>query len=352
MKNTYMNNVSERIKKIEIRFKRLKNFVSREKWDNVDKMLFSFEQLPIRGKEYWFLLFTSNEPENGKQFMVTLGNQRVKKYIVDGCEILNGFSDDRHIGPFSFWFYDKNFYRSRTVPSLITMDNKEMSANFGKTEFSIKGEYPRYEIKLKENGRKICDLITKKGSDHKKYDVSEFFKGGIGFGNVNLLLDSEGKLNGSSFGGQGYLQKVVITAPLPSVPWYWGRVCFSDKSVLTFLQPHISLSRLSKNFATSAYFYNSNKKKEYFFEKVNVRKFGKINKQFLVHGKGKDIEFTLLTDNYAKKEFKINSIGKLNYEQNLVRVNSFSMESGKKMILKKDTGDGIGIIEDAYGYII
>ena len=352
MKNIYINNVSERIKRIEIRFKRLKNLVSREKWDDVDKMLFSFEHLPIRGKEYWFLLFTSNESKKGKQFMVTLGNQNVKKYTVDGCEILNGFSDDRHIGPFSFWFYDKKFYRSRTVSSLIIMNNKGMSVNFGKTEFSIKGNYPSYEIKLKENGKEVCNLKTKKGSNYMKYEVSEFFKGGMGFGNVNLLLDSEGKLNGSPFRGQCYLQKVVITAPLPSVPWYWGRICFSDKSVLTFLQPHISLSKLSKNFATSAYFYDSNKKKKYFFEKVKVRKFGKINKQFLIHGKGKDIEFTLLTDNYAKKEFKINSIGKLNYEQNLVRVNSFSMESGKKMISKKDTGDGIGIIEDAYGYII
>lgn len=352
MKNIYMNNVSERIKRIETRFKRLRNLVSREKWDDVDKMVFSFEQLPIRGKEYWFLLFTSNEPEKGKQFMVTMGNQKVKKYTVDGCEILNGISDDRHIGPFSFWFYDKEFYRSQTISSLISTNSGGMSANSGKTEFSIKGSYPVYDIKLKENGKDICNLKTRKGSDYTEYEVSEFFKGGIGFGNVNLLLDSEGKLNGSSFRGQGYLQKVVITAPLPSVPWYWGRMCFSDKSVLTFLQPHISLSRLSKDFATSAYFYDSSKKKKYFFERVKVRKFGKINKQFLVHGKGRDIEFTLLTDNYAKKEFKINAIGKLSYEQNLVRLNSFSLESRKEIISKKGTGDGIGIIEDAYGYII
>ena len=348
-----LNNLSERKKGIERRFKRLKNLVSREKWDDVDRMFFSFEQLPPHGKEYWFLLFTSNKPETGRQFMTTIGNQNVKNYVVDSCRISKRLEDDGvHNGPFSFWLYDRKIHKSKTLASRIEMVNGKMRVHSGKTEFLMEGNYPRYKLKLKENGRDMCSIRTKSGSDYTDYEVREFFKGAMGFGYVNILLDFNGYLNKSYFKGQCYLQKVVVTAPLPSVPWNWGRITFSNKSVLDFLQPHISLYKLSKGFATFGRFYDSRYKKLYTFKKIKVRKFGKRNRQFLVHGRSKGREFTMLAESYAQKAFKLSSIGKLKYEQNLVKAKSFSLESGNKLITMKDTGEGIGILEDAYGYIL
>ena len=59
-----------------------------------------------------------------------------------------------------------------------------------------------------------------------------------------------------------------------------------------------------------------------------------------------------LLERYAKKRFVLESVGRLNYEQNLVRVVDFSLETKDGTITKKDAGEAIGIFEDTYGYII
>jgi len=353
MKNIAKKSISKNIKKIEKKFEILKGYLSRENWSNADEMFFSFEQLPPHGKEYWFMIFTSNEPAKGKQLMITLGSQNSKKYTVDDCEINKRINDDGiRNGPFSFWFYDKKIYKSKTMSSIISMKDNMMCVDSDKANFIIRGKYPNYTIKLKKDCKIIGDIRTKKGSDHKGYELNEYFKGAIGVGYLNLLLDFNGLLNGSKFNGQCYVQKVVITAFLPSVPWYWGRVCFADKSVLSFLYPHISISKLSKEFSTSGYFWDAKEGKAYMFERIDVRKFGGNNRQFFVSGKTDECEFTLLAKSYAQKKFSISSIGNLKYEQNLIKSLNFSFETGEKFKTEKNTGKGIGILEDAYGYAI
>ncbi len=344
-----INNFSARISDIEKRFRKLEKMVSRKKINDVDRFFFSFEQLPPRGKEYWFFILTSNRPEKGMQFMATFGNQNVKSYSVDNCRILNGVERDIRIGPFSYWYYDRGIRRSKTMKSLIGIENEKVGVSTVRNEFSFEGKYPHYRLRLTKGGKEICNLKTVRGSDFKGFEVNEFFRGGIGVGYENILVDFSGRINKSNFQGQGYVQKVVITAPLPSVPWYWGRICFSNKSVLNFLQPHISLSKISGRFATSGYFHDGISGRTHFFKKIKVSKYGSKNRQFLVHGASKDSEFTLLAESYAQKTF---SLGKLKYEQNLVRTRSFSMEKGGKLVTEKDTGKGIGILEDAYGYVI
>lgn len=347
-----MKNFSGRIVEIERRFRKLKKIISRKKIRDVDRFFFSFEHLPPRGKEYWFLILTSNKPKSGMQLMVTFGNQNAKKYCVDGCTVLNGIDGERRFGPFSYWYYNGDIHRSKTMKSLIGIGKDRIDVSAAKNNFSFEGKYPHYKLHLMENGREICSLRTKKGKDYRGYEVNEFFRGGIGAGFENILVGFKGRINRSDFEGQGYIQKVVITAPLPSVPWYWGRICFSNSSILTFIQPHISLSKISGRFATNGYFHDAIENKTHFFKNIKVSKYGSKNRQFLVSGKSKDSEFTLLAESYAQKNFSLNSIGNLKYEQNLVRTRSFSMEIKGKIVTERDTGDGIGILEDAYGYII
>ncbi len=345
-----VENIQNKLNSIEKKFKNLKKVLSRDKWTDLDRMFFSFESLPIRGKEYWFMLFTSNDTENKKQFMVTFGDQNIKNYVVDDCKISDNYSDkNKRFGPFSYWFFNNSFFRSKTRPSVISMESGNISLDSVSANLEFSGSYPNYNLVLKDGKKSVCDIRTSRGSDHREYDLMEFFKGKMGFGHLNLLLDFEGKLDGSKFNGQCYLQKVVINALLPNVPWYWGRLYFSDKSVLSYLQPHIKISKISKKFGTSAYYHDSKSGKNYYFDDVKVRKFGNRNKQFLVHGSDKRKEFTLLTENYAQKNFKLNFIGELSYEQNLVKVKSFSLESGDELIKKED---GLGIAEDATGYVI
>ena len=344
--NNNPNGLRERLKN---RFRKMEYMISHDKMGDINKFFFTFEKLPRRGKQYWFFIFTSNNPKPKKQLMVTVGNQNVKKYTVDGCEVLKKNGKD----PFSYWYYDEGkITRSPTMPSNITMENGMMKMDSGETVFSIKGDYPNHRILLEKEGKTICDIRTSKGKDRRDYDLLDFFKGGVGFGNINILESFEGKLNSKKFSGQCYLQKVVITAPLPNVPWYWGRMVFPDNSILGFLCPHVKLSKLGKSLATSAYFYDSKKGKEYNFNKVKVHKLGKNKRQFFVEAKNKDSQMNFLADSYALKTFKISSIGKLTYEQNLVDVKSFTLEKNGKILTEKDKGNAIGIFEDGYGYVI
>ena len=317
------------------------------------RRIFSFHKLSVHGKEYWFLLFTSDDTKKARQLMITFGDQNVKSYAVDSCRISENYSfKGKHVGPSSYWFYDKKIHRSKTMPSSIDVKESSIFVASPKSEILLTGEYPKYNLVLKKEGKKICDLKTRKGSDYAEYEIIDYFKSGLGAGYVNLLLDFEGKLNGSRFSGHGYIQKVVSTAPLPGIPWYWGRIYFSKNYILDFLQPHVSVSKLDKEFTVYAYFYDSKKNKKYFFEDIKVRKFGKRNKYFLILGKSKGKEFTVILKSYAQKNFRLDSIGTMDYEQNLVKVAFFSLESGNKLITMKDTGEGIGILEDAYGYIL
>ncbi len=321
--------------------------------NDVHKTIFSFEKLPRHGKEYWFFLFTSNNPKNGRQFMLTFGDQNISSYIVDDCKIKEKYSfKGGHKGPSSYLFYDRKMHRFPTLLSSIDIKRDRLEVKSGKREILFEGKYPNYVLKIKENGKVVCNLKTKKGSDYTEHEVIDYFSGDIGAGYINLLLDFRGKLNGSAFSGHGYVQKVISTAPIPGIPWYWCRIYFPGKYILDFLQPHVSVLNLSKEFTVYGYFYDIRKKRKYSFENIKVSKYGKKNRQFLVHGKSRESEFTIMLDRYAKKRFSLNSVGKLTYEQNLVTVSSFSFETKDTLITKKDTGEGIGIMEDAYGYIL
>jgi len=174
----------------------------------------------------------------------------------------------------------------------------------------------------------------------------------LGFGNVNLYLDFAGKLKGSTFKGRCYVQKVVITAPLPNVPWNWGRIYFQNGSLFEFLHPYVSLSKFKRKFATSAYFYDAKNKESHIFSKVNVMKFGSKKPHFLVRVESENKEMIFMLKPYATKKFEIDSIGKLSYDEHLVNVSSFSFEDSKKPVELKDFGDGVGLLEDGHGLVI
>lgn len=319
----------------------------------VQKKVFSFEKLPRFGKEYWFFLLISNKPEKGRQFMSTFGDQNAKDYKVDRCRIKRKYEfKGDHEGPSSYWFYDNKIKISSTLMSSIKINDREIRVRAGKREILLEGEYPSYRLTVRSNGRIVCDVKTSRGSDYTEYEVIEHSTSGMKAGYINMFLNFRGKLNGSPFRGYGYIQKVFSTAPVPGIPWYWSRIYFPNRYIIDFIQPYLSVLKRNKEFTLYAYLYDIRKKKKYSFEKVKVSKYGKNNRKFLVNARDKNSELTMLLDVYARKKFLLSSIGTMNYEQNLVRVKDISFETGNKIVTKKETGEGTGIFEDSYGYIL
>ena len=344
---------SRGINDIEKRFKKIKLLFIRKEWTDVDEMFFSFEPLPIRGKEYWFLLFTSPESKNGMQFMVTFGRYNMKKISINGKTISKKqFDDNSWRCALSAWYYNGKLNKIPTFASKVKIENNEIHATGKKFDFAFSGKYPEYKLNFSESGKEICNLKFSEAKNDRKYLVSEYFRGGLGFGNINLYLDFEGKLDGSDFKGRCYVQKVVITAPIPNVPWNWGRICFKDGSLFEFLQPYVALTKFKRKFSESARFYDAKTDKVHTFDKVDVLKFGRRKTQFLVHAKSETEEVTMMTRTCGLKKFKIGSIGALAYDEHLVNVSSFSFECMKKHISLDDLGNGVGLLEDGHGYVV
>ena len=68
--------------------------------------------------------------------MITMGDQRVGKYVIDGCNLED--KGPGH-GPFSYWYYNKDFFRSRTSPAVIKMENNSsMNVESDKTKLLFK----------------------------------------------------------------------------------------------------------------------------------------------------------------------------------------------------------------------
>ena len=349
MKEKVMNGING----IEGRFKKFKTVFTREKWDDVDDMFFSFEPLPKRGKEYWFLFLTSTESRKGAQLLVMLGDQNVGEFRVDGEKITRKVhGESRLAGVHTAWYYRKRAVYLPTSPAVIEMGSGKVRSEGGGIELTFSGKYPRYRLRLADDGKEVCSVGIRGPRSGKLYDMFEYFRGGLGFGNVNLYLDFEGKLKGTEFRGRCYLQKVAITAPLPSVPWHWGRIYFHNGSVFQFMHPYFSLSRLRRKFATSAYFYDADRKERHDFRKVDVLQFGSKEPHFLVHVESAYEEMTIMLKPYATKRFTIDSIGRMSYDEHLVQVTSMSAERSGNPMTFAGLGNGVGLVEDGRGLVI
>ncbi|PKP60381.1 hypothetical protein CVT91_05245 [Candidatus Atribacteria bacterium HGW-Atribacteria-1] len=201
----------------------------------------------------------------------------------------------------------------------------------------------------KKRNKEIANFkITESTAHSKSFEFSSYFKLFAGFALINLYFDFTGTLNGENFMGKCYVQKVVVIGPF--VPWYWGRIVFSNGSVLTYFEPRIEILMFEHKIRSILEFYAHSKAQTYIFKNLNIKKFGKKNQRWLItanEGKGK---ISISLKSYASHKFIFEKIGLFTYIEYLCEVTNISVEGFD--IDTKNLGSGFGLIEDARGYIL
>lgn len=358
-RNDYIKNLPEiekkafiesiqKIKESEDKIERL--LLKKEIKRGIDDFLFSFEELPLFGKEYWFMKFTADDGSR-RQFFLTFGRSagdiEVNGKYVENSRII----DNKTEGYCVSWAYDE-MQRGITddlgvievKDERVTCISKDMRAEFY-------GSFPKYVLDISNNGEIICSLDIKEPADNNyNSEVSEQFRGLFGYRLANLYFDFKGILFEKEFSGKCYAQKVIVVGPF--IPWKWSRIVFRNGSILTYYIPNIEIGGVEYNIYNSMDFYDAETRKMYRFKKAKVNEYPseKGDKRWVITAE--EGRVFMVTKSYCKESFSFTNNFNFRYIENLVDVVDFQAETEDRVITLQETGSGLGMVEDTSGFVI
>ncbi|MEK6843599.1 MAG: hypothetical protein AABY04_03860 [Candidatus Micrarchaeota archaeon] len=335
------NEINRRIRQLENRFSSLTKFFKFQKYSAADDFLFKYEKLPPFGKEYWFLYFV--EPKTKHQLIVTFG--RYSSHININKLELTGSSEETNISECAAvaWMFDKKrkiLLNSKQKVEVVygEKDSKKKIEFEGKgNKFNFSGKYPNYNLSLNTKmGNTHLELYrSKKG---KPFEIQHLFAGNLGFGLVNLYFDFKGTLLGKKIEGKCYVQKVIVTSPF--IPWNWGRFYFQDGSIFEFFTPYIPFLPTKVKFASLVHYYDAKKNKTYKLKGLKIEKAAGLSRWHIF---GDD--YSLYARPYSEFLFKFEGLGFFKYYEYFTEAVDF-------YVMGKQLENGVGIIEDAYGFLV
>ncbi|MCK5590332.1 MAG: hypothetical protein KAI72_00100 [Candidatus Pacebacteria bacterium] len=337
----------QKIKRISLKYNSLiKLKKQKNSTPEIDPMFFSFEDLPPTGKEYWFMKFASTKPKDKRQLLVMFGDG-FGPMKINKKEIKRKKEEGKRNGYVTAWSYNKKKDLILDGESSISIEANNISASDKQDKVNFSGNFPNYSLSLFKENKKIIDLkITKSENNSNSFEFGSHFKSFAGFALINLYFDFTGELNGEEFSGKCYVQKVIVIGPF--VPWYWGRIVFSNGSILTYYEPRIEISKFNHKLHSSLRFYDNIKDKEYTFKDLTINKFGKINPRWIITANKGKIFVSLKS--YSSYKFTFEKIGKLTYVEYLSEVTDIFMENCDVDTSKLDSG--FGLVEDTNGYVL
>ncbi len=338
--------LKEKIKQINSKYKSLTELKKmKNSTHEIDHMFFCFEDLPPTGKEYWFMKFVSTEPKDKRQLLVMFGDSsetikiNQKKVRCRKYKERNGYM--------TVWCYDDKKELILDGESSISMNPDNIIASDGQGKICYKGKFPNYSLNISKKNKEIANLkITKPEYNSESFEFGSHFKSFVGFASINLYFDFTGMLNGKKFTGKCYVQKVVVVGPF--IPWYWGRIVFSNGSILTYFEPRIELSKFNHKLHSSLQFYDNTKDKKYIFKDLTIKKFGKNNPRWVITANKGKVFISLKS--YSSHKFTFEKIGSFTYIEYLSEVTDISIDDCE--IDTSELGSGFGLIEDAKGYVL
>ncbi|KKG15223.1 hypothetical protein EO98_15520 [Methanosarcina sp. 2.H.T.1A.6] len=344
-KKAFIASIQE-IKESKDKIERL--LVKKELKRGIDDLLFSFEDLPLFGKEYWFMKFTADDGSR-RQFFLTFGRS-AGDTEVNGRYVVNSrIKNDKTDGYCVSWAYDevkKNLTDDLGVIEVkdkrVTCSSKEMKADFY-------GSFPKYMLDISSNGQTVCCLDIREPEDNNyNSEVSEYFKGLFGYRLANLYFDFEGVLFEKDFSGKCYAQKVIVVGPF--IPWKWSRIVFMNGSILTYYIPNIEIGGLEYDIHNSMEFYDAETRKMHLFKKAKVYEYPSENgnKRWVITAE--EGKVFMVMKSYCKESFSFMNNFNFSYIENLVDVVDFQIETEDKVITLKETGSGLGMVEDTSGF--
>ena len=347
LSNIERKKLEKKIKRIDLKYDSL---VALKKTKNsmheIDPMFFCFEDLPPTGKEYWFMKFVSTEPKDKRQLLVMFGDSsgHIK---INKKKIISKGDERKRNGYMTAWSYDNKKNLILDGESLISIEANNIVASDKQDKINYSGKFPNYSLNLFKEDKEIVDFkITKPKNNSNSFEFGSHFKSFAGFALINLYFDFSGKLNGEEFSGKCYVQKVIVIGPF--IPWYWGRIVFSNGSILTYFEPRLEISMLNHKISSELKFYDNTKDKTYIFRGLSVSKFGKTDPRWIITAnKGK--AFVSLKS-YSSHKFTFEKIGKFAYIEYLSEVTDIFIEGCD--IDTNKLHSGFGLVEDAKGYIL
>jgi hypothetical protein len=154
-------------------------------------------------------------------------------------------------------------------------------------------------------------------------------------------------MDGKSVNGKAYLQKVVATIPL--APWNWVRIEFEKGDSLDYFvgKPLGDLKGAKMSFLCNDYI--EIKGKRFKFNDLLLESYMEgERKRWVLSGKN----LFLSMESYSLTPFSMKQKTQFQYDEYLVRVTDFYLKIGNKTYTLKEMGQGSGIVEDAYGYLL
>ncbi|MCE7735562.1 MAG: hypothetical protein GPJ54_11835 [Candidatus Heimdallarchaeota archaeon] len=347
LSKNHINDLVTKTKEVGERAKSWRKRDSEGKEREINDFLFTADELPTFGKEYWFFLLTGNENSHKDQLMVSFGRNRGHSMqIDDSMQFQDG--DNYHGGIGEIWFYDngKTTKFGKLGGKIIT---SEHSVSFTTDEYEaiFSRAYPEFNLSVTKGGTKIVDIQT---TMPKIGDSMEFFtidKMNFGVEVGNVYLDYTGKLSGGEFVGRAYMQKVVMSAPF--IPWYWGRFIFENGSVMVFFLLWVELPGISKTIYSQGKFYDVEAQTYHKFDDFEIKRTKNTDYWTLTHDSEEKNVYVLM-ESYTNNVFVMKSRGEFNYDEMFVEIKEIRIKIGDRIYDENEFGKGSGSLEAATGF--
>jgi len=319
------------------------------KYPTPDDLFFEIEDLPTMGKEYWFLHFCS--PPKDEQVIFTFGRS-VDPVRVNEASVPE--SDERQgvVCAAVCWLHScgkkEVIFDTTTNVRLKKGERNSIIAEKGGSKISITGKYPHFDISLVKGGRRIFYAHAShpcKGHPYEMVNIlSNPLAPRLGTVMINYYFEFEGVLHGKPMKGKAYLQKVVAAMPL--APWNWVRLEFGNGDSLDFFTGKPLGDKAGWHFASNAYIEIDGRRTKLRGLKLNTwldgeKRVWSLSSKSLV----------AVLESYSVQPFIMRQKTVFQYDEYLVRAKAFALRLAGKEYTLSDMGGGVGIAEDASGYL-
>ncbi|MEM5782076.1 MAG: hypothetical protein QXD43_02665 [Candidatus Aenigmatarchaeota archaeon] len=340
-----------KMNQLKKRMKTYLNLFKNKRTTETDKFFYSLEELPILGKEYWFIYLVDKNIDKKFQFVLTAGRAaNPVKVNSTKLSVKNKDSLSEIKTATVCWFYDnskKVIFDELTSLKIIEDEKNKLLFTNKDSNILIQGRYPHISIQIFKDNKTIAEFNFSESKSNFKYDMVELLRNSMvkNFGAIwlNYYLNYKGYIFDTKTEGNAYLQKVVAITPL--APWNWARIYFDNDIIFDLFMIKPIGDNLDIKYQSAYVEFNN---KRYELENINLIGYGKRGeKNWLIYSK----DFYIVLKTYSFMPFVLEDKTKFYYDEYLVEVVDAQIYD-KKLKNIKFSNKGIGIVEDAYGYLL
>jgi hypothetical protein len=324
----------------------------KKSYPTADDLFFALEDLPYLGKEYWFLHFCA--PPHEEQVVLTLGRSSEPVKVNDTRVRLEKQTGSAPCAAVCWFYSGKKHVVFDSIADVSAKGGKgpgkrSLIARNKGSSISISGNYPHYSINLAKGGKKIFAAQAFPPKSGMPFELVHLLKTPMvprfGAAMINYYFDFEGTLRGKKLSGKAYLQKVV--AVLPLAPWNWVRLHFKNGPALDFFAGKPLGEKSGMHFACNDYVELHGKRIA--LPGLKLSSYLSGEKRIWVLS-GKNLYCAMET--YSLQPFIMKQKTTFRYDEYLVKVKAFAFRDGSREYTLADFGEGVGLVEDASGYLL